>query len=118
MHTVYNNTHNTCKNESKHSEMGPVRQNPAAMSFKYYKLDDMFSVGPGPIWNNKRQKRWPLKQVLIKHTKEHTSCSRKLTASEHSETGMRTSDSSTTTNVCRSEKYCELNAVFSAITTP
>jgi len=28
MHTVYNNTHNTCKNESKHSEMGPVRQNP------------------------------------------------------------------------------------------
>jgi len=25
MHTVYNNT---CKNESKHSEMGPVRQNP------------------------------------------------------------------------------------------
>ena len=28
MHTVYNNTHNTCKNESKHSEMDPVRQNP------------------------------------------------------------------------------------------
>jgi len=28
MHTVYNNTHNTCKNESKHSEIGPVRQNP------------------------------------------------------------------------------------------
>jgi len=28
MHTVYNNTHNTCKNKSKHSEMGPVRQNP------------------------------------------------------------------------------------------
>ena len=28
MHTVYNNTHNTCKNESKHSEMGRVRQNP------------------------------------------------------------------------------------------
>jgi len=28
MHTVYNNTHNTCKNESKHSEMGAVRQNP------------------------------------------------------------------------------------------
>ena len=28
MHTAYNNTHNTCKNESKHSEMGPVRQNP------------------------------------------------------------------------------------------
>ena len=28
MQTVYNNTHNTCKNESKHSEMGPVRQNP------------------------------------------------------------------------------------------
>jgi len=28
MHTVYNNTHNTCKNESKHSETGPVRQNP------------------------------------------------------------------------------------------
>jgi len=28
MHTVYNNTHNTYKNESKHSEMGPVRQNP------------------------------------------------------------------------------------------
>jgi len=28
MHTVYNNTHNTCKNESKHREMGPVRQNP------------------------------------------------------------------------------------------
>ena len=26
MHTVYNNTHNTCKNKSKHSEMGPVRQ--------------------------------------------------------------------------------------------
>jgi len=26
--TVYNNTHNTYKNESKHSEMGPVRQNP------------------------------------------------------------------------------------------
>jgi len=25
MHTIYNNT---CKNESKHSEMGPVRQNP------------------------------------------------------------------------------------------
>ena len=28
MHTVYNNTHNTCKNEYKHSEMGTVRQNP------------------------------------------------------------------------------------------
>ena len=28
MHAVYNNTHNTCKNESKHSETGPVRQNP------------------------------------------------------------------------------------------
>ena len=28
MHTVCNNTHNTCKSESKHSEMGPVRQNP------------------------------------------------------------------------------------------
>ena len=28
MQTVYNNTHNTCKNEPKHSEMGPVRQNP------------------------------------------------------------------------------------------
>jgi len=28
MHTIYNNTHNTCKNESKHSEMDPVRQNP------------------------------------------------------------------------------------------
>ena len=28
MHTVYNNTHNTCKNKSKHSEMGPVRQKP------------------------------------------------------------------------------------------
>jgi len=28
MHTVYNTTHNTCKNKSKHSEMGPVRQNP------------------------------------------------------------------------------------------
>jgi len=29
MHTipVHNNTHNTCKNESKHSKMGPVRQN-------------------------------------------------------------------------------------------
>ena len=25
---MYNNTHNTYKNESKHSEMGPVRQNP------------------------------------------------------------------------------------------
>jgi len=25
---LYNNTHNTCKNEAKHSEMGPVRQNP------------------------------------------------------------------------------------------
>jgi len=24
MHKVYNNTRNTCKNESKHSEMGPV----------------------------------------------------------------------------------------------
>jgi len=28
MHTTYNNTHNTCKNESKHNEMGPVRKNP------------------------------------------------------------------------------------------
>jgi len=28
MHTIYNSTHNACKNESKHSEMGPVRQNP------------------------------------------------------------------------------------------
>jgi len=28
MHAIYNNTHNTYKNESKHSEMGPVRQNP------------------------------------------------------------------------------------------
>jgi len=24
MHTVYNNTHNICKNESKHSEMALV----------------------------------------------------------------------------------------------
>jgi len=28
MHTICNNTHNTYKNESKHSEMGLVRQNP------------------------------------------------------------------------------------------
>jgi len=28
MHTVYNNTYNTRKNKSKHSEMGPMRQNP------------------------------------------------------------------------------------------
>jgi len=26
MHAIYNNTHNTYKNKSKHSEMGPVRQ--------------------------------------------------------------------------------------------
>ena len=28
LHAIYNNTHDTNKNESKHSEMGPVRQNP------------------------------------------------------------------------------------------
>ena len=28
MHATYDNTHNTYENESKHSEMGPVRQNP------------------------------------------------------------------------------------------
>jgi len=28
MHAIYSHTHNLYKNESKHSEMGPVRQNP------------------------------------------------------------------------------------------
>jgi len=28
MHAIYNNIDNTYKNESKHSKMGPVRQNP------------------------------------------------------------------------------------------
>ena len=28
MHAIYNNTHNTYRNESNHSKMGPVRQNP------------------------------------------------------------------------------------------
>jgi len=27
MHAIYNNTHNTYKNEFKHIKMGPVRQN-------------------------------------------------------------------------------------------
>jgi len=36
MHAIYNNTHNTYKNESKHSEIGSVRQNPIQRTVKSF----------------------------------------------------------------------------------